>query len=232
MSAPDTAMIMAAGFGTRMGALTAATPKPLLPVAGKALIDHALDYCAAEDVARHVVNLHYLGDQIRAHLADRDDIAFSAEVEILDTGGGVRQALPLLGSSAFYTLNSDAIFVGAAPLAPLARAWRADAMDALLLLVRRDAAIGYTRAGDFFLEDGEVGRPIRRGGAASAPYIYAGAQIIQPGAFAAAPDGAFSTNLIWDRLNAEGRLAAVVYDGGWVDVGTPAGLRLAEEALT
>ena len=228
MSAPDTAMIMAAGFGTRMGALTANTPKPLLPVAGQALIDHALGYCDDVGVIRHVVNLHYLGDQIRAHLEGRGDVAFSEEVEILDTGGGVTQALPLLGNSAFYTLNSDAIFVGDPPLAPLAAAWRPGQMDALLLMVRREAAIGYTRAGDFFLHDG---RPARRGDAPSAPYIYAGAQIIRPGAFVGAPTGAFSTNLIWDRLNAAGRLAAVVYDGAWVDVGTPEGLRLADEAL-
>ena len=101
-------------------------------------------------------------------------------------------------------------------------------MDALLLMVRREAAIGYTRAGDFFLDQA---RPRRRGDAATAPYIYAGAQIIRSEAFADAPDGAFSTNLIWDQLNAEGRLAAVVYDGAWVDVGTPDGLRLAEKAL-
>ncbi len=224
----DTAMIMAAGFGTRMGALTAATPKPLLPVAGKPLIDHALDYCAAAGVARHVINLHYLGDQIRDHLAARSDIAFSEEAEILDTGGGETQALPLLGNDPFYTVNSDAIFVGPPPLAALAEAWRPSDMDALLLMVRREAAIGYTRAGDFSLDGG---RPVRRGDAASAPYVYAGAQIIKPGAFADAPNGAFSTNLIWDRLNEAGRLSAAVYDGGWVDVGTPEGLKLADEAL-
>ena len=228
MTALKTAMIMAAGFGTRMGALTAATPKPLLPVAGKPLIDHALDYCAAAGVTRHVVNLHYLGDQLRDHLDARSDIAFSEEAEILDTGGGVTQALPLLGRDPFYTLNSDAIFTGPPPLQTLADAWAGEDMDALLLFVRREAAIGYTRAGDFSLAGG---RPVRRGEADSAPYIYAGAQIIRPEAFADAPSGAFSTNFIWDRLAEAGRLSAVVYDGGWVDVGTPEGLKLADEAL-
>jgi len=228
MSNPATAMIMAAGFGTRMGALTAATPKPLLSVAGKPLVDHALDYCAASGVKRHVINLHYLGDQVRDHLAGRSDVVFSEEAEILDTGGGVTQALPLLGDAPFYTLNSDAIFIGAPPLQTLAERWLRAEMDALLLLVRREAAIGYTRQGDFSLD---AGRPVRRGEAPTAPYIYAGAQIIRPEVFVDAPDGAFSTNLIWDRLNAKGRLKAVVYDGGWVDVGTPEGLKLADEAL-
>ena len=228
MSGPTTAMIMAAGFGTRMGAMTATTPKPLLPVAGRALIDHALGYCAEAAVTRHVINLHYLGDQIRRHLAGWDDVVFSEETEILDTGGGVTHALPLLGDEPVYTLNSDAIFVGAPALPVLANAWRPDEMDALLLMVRREAAIGYTRAGDFTLEGA---RPLRRGEAASAPYVYTGAQIIKPKAFADAPRGAFSTNVIWDRLNARNRLAAVIYDGGWVDVGTPEGLRLADEAL-
>ena len=229
MSGPDSAMIMSAGFGTRMGALTAATPKPLLPVAGKPLIDHALAYCAEAGVRRHVVNLHYLGDQIRAHLAGRGDIVFSDEAEILDTGGGVTQALPLLGDAPFYTLNSDAVFIGPPALLALADAWRPGQMDALMLMVRREAAIGYTRAGDFRLDGG---RPVRRGGAASAPYVYSGAQIIKPEAFANAPAGAFSSNVIWDRLNAKNRLSAVVYDGAWVDVGTPEGLKLADEAAS
>lgn len=228
MTGPDTAMIMSAGFGTRMSALTANRPKPLLPVAGMPLINHALSYCAEAGVKRHVVNLHYLGDQIRAHLDGRDDIAFSDEAEILDTGGGVTKALPLLGDAPFYTLNSDAIFIGPPALSALAKAWRADTMDALLLMVRREAAIGYTRAGDFRLEDG---RPARKGTAANAPYVYSGAQIIKPKVFKDAPVGAFSTNVIWDQLSAKNRLSAVVYDGVWVDVGTPEGLKLADEAL-
>ena len=224
----DTAMIMAAGFGTRMGALTAQTPKPLLPVGETALIDHAFGYCAVVGVKRHVVNLHYFGDQIKDHCADRNDVVFSEEPDLLETGGGVVKALPLLGNSAFFVLNSDAIFTGSPPLPQLAQAWDPAKMGALLLFVPRDAALSYTRAGDFRLEGG---RPVRRGVAATAPYVYTGAQIITPGAFAGAPEGAFSTNVIWDDLIARDRLFAVVHDGGWVDVGTPDGLTIATDAL-
>jgi MurNAc alpha-1-phosphate uridylyltransferase len=161
----ETAMVLAAGFGTRMGGLTRARPKPLLPVAGRALIDHALDRAAAAGVRRAVVNLHYLGAEIRAHLAGRTvpEIAFSDEApEILDTGGGVVQALPLLGPGAFFALNSDAVFAGRNPLDVLAGAWNPARMDALLLLVPLASARAYTRAGDFFLE-AERGPPRRRG---------------------------------------------------------------------
>ncbi len=227
------AMVLAAGYGTRMGALTRSRPKPLLTVAGRALIDHALDTAEAAGVRRAVVNLHYLGDQIRAHLADRraPEIVFSEEApEILETGGGIVRALPQLGSKAFFALNSDALFVGANPLAALAGAWVPERLDALLLLVPVARARGYSRAGDFFLE-GEGGPPRRRGAAASAPLVFSGAQILAPCAFAGAPGGPFSLNLVWDRLIHAGRLAAVTYAGDWVDVGTPAGLGEAECAL-
>lgn len=227
MSGPRTAMVMAAGFGTRMKALTADRPKPLLEVKGRALIDRALDHCVAAGVPRAVVNLHYLGDMIRAHLAGRTapEIVFSPEDPVLETGGGVVRALPLLGVGPFYTLNPDALFTGPAPLPALAAAWDPARMDALLLLVPRDAAVAHKGAGDFF-RDG--GRLTRRGAAAEAPFVYTGAQIIAPEAFAGAPDGAFSLNLIWDRLLAAGRLHGVVHRGGWVDVGTPEGLAAAE----
>jgi MurNAc alpha-1-phosphate uridylyltransferase len=226
-------MVLAAGFGTRMGALTRSCPKPLLSVAGRALIDHALDAAAAAGVRRAVVNLHYLGGQIRAHLAGRTapEILFSDEQpQILDTGGGVRQALPLLGLGAFFALNSDALFAGRNPLGLLAGAWQPGRMDALLLLVPMAQARAYSRAGDFFL-DAEGRTPRRRGAAASAPLVFSGAQILAPGALERAPDGPFSLNLVWDRLIAEGRLAAITYPDGWVDVGTPEGLAEAERAL-
>ncbi|MFQ5567271.1 MAG: nucleotidyltransferase family protein [Paracoccaceae bacterium] len=233
MRAPDTAMILAAGLGTRMRPLTNACPKPLLPLGGGAMIDLALDHAAAAGVRRAVVNLHYLGAMIRDHLAGRaaPEILFSDEQpEILDTGGGIVQALPLLGAAPFYTVNSDAVWVGANPLAALAAAWEPERMDALVLLVPRERARGYTRAGDFFLTmEGDV--PIRRGKTETAPLVYSGAQIIAPAAFADAPGGAFSLNLVWDALLARGRLAAVTYPGDWVDVGTPAGLAEAEAAL-
>ena len=226
MTAPRCAMVLAAGFGTRMGELTRSQPKPLLCVAGKALIDHALDILVDAGVARAVVNLHYLGEQIRAHLASRASpfVVFSEEQpNILDTGGGVVHALPDLGSAPFVTINSDAIFHGPNPVNILTSAWQPDAMDGLLLLVSVEQARAYSRAGDFFVEaDGRT--PRRRDDACSAPYIFAGAQIIRPEAYMDAPNGAFSNNLIWDRLLAEGRLAAVTYPGQWVDVGTPEGL--------
>lgn len=230
-------MVLAAGLGTRMRPLTEGCPKPLLPLGGRPMIDLVLDHAAAAGVRRAVVNLHYLGGMIRAHLAGREapEVAFSEEApEILDTGGGVVRALPLLGAAPFYVANSDSVWLGPNPFEVLARAWDPARMDALLLLVARERARAYLRPGDFFLAaDGDANgaAPRRRGPGERAPYVYSGAQIIAPAAFAEAPAGAFSLNLIWDRLIARGRLAAVVYPGGWVDVGTPAGLVEAEAAL-
>ncbi len=226
-------MVLAAGFGTRMRPLTETRPKALVPVAGRALVDHALDRVREAGLPRAVVNLHYLAEMLRAHLAGRaaPRTAVSEEVpEILETGGGVRAALPLLGPAPFAVLNSDAIWAGANPLRTLLAAWeglRGEA-DGLLLLAPVAAARGYDRAGDFFLE-GE--RPVRRGAVASAPYVYTGAQILCPAAFEGTPEGPFSLNLVWDRLIAAGRLRAAVHPGLWVDVGTPAGIAAAEAAL-
>ena len=222
-------MVMAAGFGTRMGPLTADRPKPLLQAGGKALVDHALDDCVAAGVTRAVINLHYRGDQIRAHLATRQapEIVYSPEDPVLETGGGVVRALPHLGA-VFYVVNADAVFTGPPPLAALAAAWDPDAMDALLLVAPLARVAAHPGAGDFFLD---AGRLRRRGGAATAPYVYTGAQIIKAAAFAGAPDGPFSTNLIWDRLLTAGRCFGAVHPGGWVDVGTPEGLAAADAAL-
>ena len=226
-------MILAAGFGTRMGELTRNRPKPLLPVAGRALIDHALDTAAEAGIRRAVINLHYRGEQVRAHLAGRrvPEVAFSEELpEILDTGGGVAQALPLLRRRPFAVLNSDAVFAGPNPLRTLAAAWAPGRMDALMLLVPVARARAYTRAGDFFLPpNGAI--PVRRGESAAAPFVFTGAQILSPAALRDAPAGPFSLNLVWDRLLAEGRLAAVAYPGDWVDVGTPEGLAEADRLL-
>lgn len=233
MTRIDAAMIMAAGFGTRMGDLTRNRPKPLLPLQGRAMIEHGLGHLTDAGVSRVVVNLHYLGDQIRSYLADRTAprIAFSEEQpEILDTGGGVVRALPLLGPDPFLVLNSDAVFIGPNPVDVLRAQWDAARWDAMMLMVPVERTIAYTRAGDFFV-DPATGIPTRRGEAATAPHVYAGVQIARPEAFADAPDGPFSTNLIWDRLLARGRLASVLYPGRWVDVGTPDGLAEAEAAL-
>ncbi|MEM7210754.1 MAG: nucleotidyltransferase family protein [Pseudomonadota bacterium] len=232
-TAMDTAMVMAAGFGTRMGALTRTRPKPMLPLTGRPMIDLTLDHVADAGLSRAVVNLHYRGDQIREHLTGRErpQILFSEEQpEILDTGGGIVQALPLLGAGPFAVLNSDAVFVGPNPVEHLLRYWDPDRLDALMLMVPVEQTIAYTRQGDFFL-DASSGVPLRRGDAERAPFVYAGAQIIRPEAFATAPEGPFSTNLIWNALLAESRLQAVAYPGKWIDVGTPEGLVEAEAAL-
>lgn len=216
---PDSVMIFAAGLGTRMGALTRDRPKPLIPVAGRALVDHALDLTAG---LRRVVNLHYRADMLRAHLAGRD-VAFSDESALLlETGGGLKQALPLL-SDPVFTLNSDAVWTGANPLAALAAAWRPARMEALLLLLPPAAATGYRGAGDFVIEDGRL----RRGPG----LVYAGAQIIRTGPVAAVPDAVFSLNRVWDGMIARGTLYGLVHSGGWCDVGRPECIPLAEHLL-
>jgi len=232
VSGPGTAMVLAAGLGARMGALTRDRPKPLLRAGGRALIDHALDRAEEAGVSRAVVNLHWQAEALRAHLTDRTrpKIVFSDETErLMETGGGIAKALPLLGKDPAYVLNSDAVFAGPPPLAQLAEAWDGSRMDALLLLVPRAEARAYTRAGDFRL--GPDGRPERRGAAATAPWVYAGAQIVRPEVFAGVAEGPFSANPVWDRLLAAGRLFAVTHPGPWVDVGTPAGLAAADALL-
>ena len=231
---PAAAMIFAAGFGTRMGALTRDRPKAILPIGTTTLIDHTLDQVAEAGIGLAVVNLHHRGEMIRRHLADRISpaIMFSQEEpDILETGGGIVHALDLLGAQAFATVNADTVFVGANPFAILSRAWDGETADALLLLVPVAQTLGYSRAGDFFF-DAPGQAPRRRGQAASAPFVYAGAQIIDARAFDGAPDGAFSLNVIWNRLLARGRLRAAVYPDPWVDVGTPEGLELAGRALS
>ena len=217
-------MLFAAGFGTRMGALTADRPKPLIEVAGRALIDHALDLVEGYGPPRVVVNLHYLAGQITAHLAGRD-ILFSRETpEILETGGGLRAALPLLGPGPVFTMNTDAVWRGPNPLCHLAAQWRPEEMDALLLCVPGDQAIGHDGAGDFRIA--ADGRATRGPG-----LIYTGVQIIKPDLLHGIAETAFSLNILWDRMLAEGRLSATPYPGQWCDVGRPEGIRSAEAML-
>lgn len=228
------AMILAAGFGTRMRHLTQHRPKPLIEVAGRAMIDRALDHLVVAGVPDAVVNLHHFGDQIRQHLEGRDDIRirFSVEEpEILETGGGIVQALPHLGRGPFFAMNSDAVWSGPNPMLPMMNAWNPARMDALLLCVPKAMAKGYSRAGDFFLDG--PGQPLRRRNeAASAPYVYTGLQIIKPECFDGLAPGKFSVNVVWNRLAAEGRgIHGVVYDGAWCDVGTPEGIGEAEGTL-
>lgn len=223
---PFPLMLFAAGFGTRMGALTRDRPKPLVRVAGRALLDHALDIAATPCVAHRVINLHYLGGQIAQHLQGQD-IALSWEDPILDTGGGLRAALPLLGSGPAMLLNTDAVWTGANPLEQLAAAWDGARMDGLLLLAPPDQALGHKGAGDF-LVDGQ-GRLSRAMGAAGP--IYLGAQILRTDGLAAIDQQAFSLNLLWDQMISQGRLYGVFHQGGWCDVGHPEAIPLAESLL-
>ncbi|MEO3417114.1 nucleotidyltransferase family protein [Roseovarius sp. CAU 1744] len=221
---PGSVMLFAAGFGTRMGALTADRPKPLIPVAGKALIDHALDLVNAYGPDRIVANLHYLPDQVEAHLADRG-VAFSREEpEILETGGGLRAALPLLGHKPVFTMNTDAIWRGPNPLTFLAERWDAAKMDALLLCLGKQQALGHTGAGDF-IADAE-GRAIRGPGV-----IYSGLQIIRTETLASFQERKFSLNRVWDIMLDHGRLFTATYPGMWCDVGQPQSISLAERLL-
>ena len=216
-------MIFAAGLGTRMRPLTDSLPKPLIPVAGRTLLDRALDLGRAAGAGPVAVNTHYLGSQIADHLAGQD-VAISDEPgTILDTGGGLRQALPLLGAGPVMTLNPDVVWTGPNPLAALDAAWRDD-MDALLMLVPLDRAAARQGAGDFSLD--AEGRIARRG-----DYVYGGAQIIRPNRLAEIPDRVFSLNRLWDLLIAEGRAFGIVHAGGWCDVGYPEAIPLAERML-
>ena len=193
MNAPEAAMLFAAGFGTRMAPLTDTRPKPLIKVAGRALLDHALDLCDGVPLARRVVNTHYRAEQIAAHLKGRDVMLSHESPDILDTGGGLRHALPLLGSGPVYTLNSDAIWTGPNPMAELRQAWDPARMDALLVCVPPERAIGHKGAGDFVqTEDGRLTRG--RG------LIYGGIQIVNPAGLSDIPDAAFSLNLLWNQI--------------------------------
>ncbi|CCG42012.1 nucleotidyltransferase family protein [Magnetospirillum molischianum] len=225
------AMVLAAGLGLRMRPITLTVPKPLVAVAGRTMLDRAIDALDAAGVTRIVVNCHWLGEKIRDHLAGRPDIALSPEDELLETGGGVTRALPLLGDAPFFVVNADILWTeGAVPaLERLRAAWEDERMDALLLLHPTTTAVGHDGPGDFTLDSD--GLPHRRGNAAVAPYLFTGVQILHPRLFEAAPEGRFSLNVLYDRALSHGRLAAIVHDGGWFHVGTPEALPSVEARL-
>lgn len=228
------AMVLAAGLGQRMRPITDTLPKPLVAIGGKAMLDHALDRLAEAGVSDAVVNVHHLAGQIEAHVAGRiaPRVTISDERAILlETGGGVKKALPLLGPDPFFHVNSDSLWseTGRSNIAAMAQGWNGDAMDMLLLLARREDSIGFDGAGDFFR--GEDGRLARRGKAESAPYVYAGVAIMKPELFADTPEGPFSLNLLFDRAIAAGRLHGLVLEGQWLHVGTPQAIAPAEAAF-
>ncbi len=224
---PYPLLIFAAGFGTRMGALTADRPKPLIPVAGRPLIDHALAVAHAAGVRRPVVNLHYRADQLEAHLRGAA-VDFSHELgQILETGAGLRAALPLLGDGPVMLLNSDAIWTGDNPLSELTAAWDAARMDALLLLLPVAEVASHGQVSDFRL--GADGRITRAKGAVG--HVYLGASMINPDRLLHISDEVFSLNRPWDDIIADGRAFGLVHRGGWCDVGTPEGIVAAESLL-
>ncbi len=238
MASPDAirvshAMVLAAGLGLRMRPLTNDRPKPLVRLNGHTLLDHALDRLAEAGATDAVVNTHYLGAMIEAHLRTRRTprITLSPEAELLDTGGGIARALPELGAAPFYVVNADISWRdGARPaLVRLGRAWRNDDMDGLLLVHETSAATGYDGDGDFFMSG--TGSLSRRGEAGAAPYVFTGIQLLHPRLFMAAPPGRFSLNLLFDRALEGGRLYGLAHDGEWFHVGTPEALAQAEAIL-
>jgi MurNAc alpha-1-phosphate uridylyltransferase len=229
---PTHAMLLAAGLGLRMRPITLDIPKPLVPVAGRTMLDRALDHLDAVGIHHRVVNLHWLGDKIRAHLAGRPAIAFSPEPDLLETGGGVAKALPLLGTAPFYVCNADIVWTDGRDLAlgRLAAAFDPVRMDALLLLHPVATSFGYDGHGDFHIA--AEGRLRRRKQDEPADFLFAGVQILHPRLFTDHPAGAFSLNLLYDRAQAADRLFGLVHDGGWYHIGTPESLREANLLLT
>jgi len=233
---PASAMVMAAGLGKRMRPLTATRPKPLVEVAGRALIDHALDRLRAAGVAKAVVNLHYLPDALEAHLKNQvqgiEVIISDERKQLLETGGGLRHALPLIDADPFLVVNSDNLWVDGPvdTLRLLAAGWDEARMDALLLLVPLARAHCHRGRGDFHMS--RAGALKRRRPNGVAPFVYTGIQMASKRLFAGAlPDGPFSTNLLWDRAIAASRCFGIVHQGLWFDIGRPASIAQAEAIL-
>ncbi|MGX1309671.1 MurNAc alpha-1-phosphate uridylyltransferase [Amorphus suaedae] len=231
---PTRAMVLAAGFGKRMRPVTATTPKPLVEVAGRSLIDYGLDRLQNAGVEEAVVNVHYLADLMEVHLSRRKAPRVTISDErgkLLDTGGGIAKALPHFRDEPFFLLNADTFWLeGATPnLVRLANAWNPAEMDGLLMLAPTVTSIGYDGTGDFVLStDGRIARRSERH---VAPFAYAGAGIISPGLFQDVPEGGFSLNLLFDRAIADGRMFGLRMDGLWLHVGTPKAIRDAEAAI-
>ena len=232
---PRTAMIMAAGLGKRMRPLTATKPKPLIEVAGKALLDHVLDRLRAAGVKQVVVNVHYLADAVEAHLNSRKhglEVVISDERKLLmETGGGLVQAADLIDSDPFLAVNSDNLWIDgpADTLKLLASHWDDSKMDALLLLVPLARAQNHRGMGDFHMS--RQGRLRRRDKSRVAPFVFTGIQILSKRLLRDAPEGPFSTNVLWNRAIAEERCFGAVHQGLWFDVGTPRSIKLTEATL-
>ena len=232
---PSKAMILAAGIGKRMRPLTATTPKPLIEVNGQALIDHGMDRLVAAGVKTCVVNVHYLADLVEVHVRRRHDIEIVVSDErdlLLETGGGIKKALPLLGDEPFFQLNADTCYwiEGVKPnLEHMIDAWDGKRMDALLLVAETVKSVGYAGRGDFDMaKDGSLSRRPEK---SVTPFAYAGAAILHPRFFEGAPDGPFSMNILFDKAIENGRLFGVQMEGLWLHIGTPDAIQAAEYAV-
>jgi N-acetyl-alpha-D-muramate 1-phosphate uridylyltransferase len=228
------AMILAAGLGRRLHPITETTPKPLVKVAGKALIDYAFDLVRGAGISHVVVNCHYLADQVEAHVSAIEDVSVAVSDErrgLLETGGGVQKALPLLGTEPFAVMNSDVIVRDKenTSLAALKNHFDPETMDVLLLLQPLDKAIGYDGSGDYHMTtDGSL---TRRQEGQTAPYIFSGVQIVNPALFDGEDAGAFSMNRIFDKAAQQGRLFGLHHSGQWLHVGTVEALNQAEKKI-
>lgn len=223
MSAPKTAMVLAAGLGTRMRPLTNDRPKALVEVCGRALIDHVLDRLVAAGVQTAVVNVHWFADRLEQHLSKREDIRIvisDERTELLETGGGLKKATPLLGDDPVFVANIDSVWIDRGDaLGDLVRLWNPDTMDAALLLARREGSIGFEGNGDFSIaEDGKL---TFRGDLPSVPFAYMGVHITRPSYADQGPDGPFSLSPLWRASAQQGRLYGTVMDGDWMHVGDP-----------
>jgi len=232
-SAPKTAMVLAAGLGTRMRPLTDDRPKALVEVGGRALIDHVLDRLVAAGVETAVVNVHWFADRLEQHLSQRDDIRMiisDERAELLETGGGLKKARALLGDEPVFVANIDSVWIDRGDaLGDLVRLWNPDRMDVALLLARCEGAIGFDGAGDFSVaEDGQL---TFRGARAEVPYAYMGVHICHPAYADQGLDGAFSLSPLWRASAEKGRLFGTVMDGDWMHVGDPVARDEAEQKL-
>lgn len=232
---PSSAFVLAAGLGKRMRHLTSDVPKPMVPLHGVPLIDRVLNRIADAGIPRAVVNVHYKADVLEAHLAGRTrpKIVISDERGVLlETGGGIRKALPLLGHEPFLIHNSDTVWIEHTTrnLDRLCAAWNGGTMDTLMLLAPREESLGYDGGGDFELS--KSSHVIRRHPGTQAPYVFAGVSIAHPRLFDGAPEGAFSLNTLWDRAIAAGRVFGIALKGTWMHVGTPEAVSEAERRMS
>lgn len=220
------AMLLAAGLGMRMRPLTENMPKPMLPVGGKPMLDWALDKCVAAGVERAVINLHHCGDVIKNHLKNRTDIeiVYSPEPELLDSGGGVKNALPLLGNAPFFCINTDLVITdGTTPvLLAMAALWNDATMDLLMLMKPREQAVGFEDSqGDYFMDGNKV---YGRTNLPPRPYVFSSIFIVHPRAYAPFTATVFSNRDVFDKAETAGRFVGLVHDGGVYHSSTPADL--------